>query len=74
MPARIRKGDTVEVIAGRNKGTQGMVLMVDARDDRVTVEHVNMAKRHTRPTAQFRQGGIIEKEQPIHLSNVALVH
>ncbi len=74
MASRIRKGDTVEVLAGKNKGARGTVLAVDPRRNRVTVERVNIVKRHTRPTAEYRQGGIIEKERSIHLSNVALVH
>jgi large subunit ribosomal protein L24 len=74
MAARIRKGDTVEVTVGKNKGVRGRVLSVDAAARRVTVERVNLAKRHTRPTAQYRQGGIIEKERSVDLSNVALIH
>ena len=74
MSARIRKGDTVEVLAGKNKGARGTVLAVDSSRSRVTVERVNIVKRHTKPTAEYRQGGIIEKERPIHLSNVALIH
>jgi large subunit ribosomal protein L24 len=74
MAARIRKGDTVEVLAGKNKGSRGTVLSVDQGQSRVTVERVNVVKRHMKPTAEYRQGGIIEKERPIHLSNVALVH
>ena len=74
MAARIRKGDTVEVLAGKNRGTRGQVLSVDAAAGKVTVERVNVVKRHTRPTAQYRQGGIVEKEKAIDLSNVALLH
>lgn len=74
MAARIRKGDTVEVLAGKNRGTRGQVVSVDAEAGKVTVERVNVVKRHTRPTAQYRQGGIVEKEKAIDLSNVALVH
>lgn len=74
MAARIRKGDTVEVISGKNKGARGMVLTCDRDTQRVTVERVNMVKRHTRPTAEYRQGGIVEKEASLHVSNVALVH
>ena len=74
MAARIRKGDTVEVTAGKNKGVRGTVLSVDADASRVTVERVNVVKRHSKPTAQFRQGGIIETERPVNLSNVMLVH
>ena len=69
---RIRKGDEVIVIAGRSKGQRGHVLdVVDA--DRLLVENVNMVKRHTRPDPQRNvPGGIVEKEAPIHASNVAL--
>ncbi len=74
MASRIRKGDTVEVLIGKNKGARGTVLAVDPRRNRVTVERVNIVKRHTRPTAEYRQGGIIEKERSIDVSNVALVH
>ena len=74
MAARIRTGDTVEVLAGKYKGTRGSVLSVNAAAATVVVERVNIVKRHQRPTGQHRQGGIIEKEAPIHLSNVMLVH
>ena len=70
----IRKNDEVRVLAGRDKGKSGRVLEVEPKKNRLYVEHVNMIKRHTRPNPgkQIR-GGIIEKEGPIHLSNVALV-
>jgi large subunit ribosomal protein L24 len=69
---KIRKGDEVVVTSGRDKGRRGTVIRVFA-DDRVLVENVNMVKRHTRPNPQRgMQGGIIEKEAPLHLSNVAL--
>ncbi len=74
MASRIRKGDTVEVLTGKNKGARGSVLAIDPGRGRVTVERVNIVKRHTKPTAEYRQGGIIEKERPIHLSNVAMIH
>ena len=74
MSARIRKGDLVEVIAGKNKGARGTVLRVDPHKGRVTVERVNLVKKHQKPTATHRQGGIIEKEAPLQLSNVAYVH
>jgi len=74
MAARIRKGDQVEVLAGKNRGVRGMVLAVDPEKRRVTVERVNVVRRHTKPTAEYRQGGIIEKERPIDFSNVMLVH
>ena len=74
MAARIRTGDTVEVLTGKNKGVRGVVRSIDARNQRVVVERVNMVKKHQKPTAQQRQGGIIEMEKPIALSNVAFVH
>jgi large subunit ribosomal protein L24 len=67
---RIRKGDTVVVIAGKEKGKRGKVLRILTKSDRVVVERVMMVKRHTKPTQQNAQGGIIEKEGSIHLSNV----
>ena len=69
---KIRKGDEVVVIAGRDKGRQGRVLKVIPETGRVLVEGINVVKRHTRPTPQNPEGGIIEKEMPIHQSNVML--
>jgi large subunit ribosomal protein L24 len=69
----IRKNDLVEVLAGREKGKTGKVLQVFHKKDRVLVEKVNFIKRHSRPSAQTRQGGIIQKEAPLHVSNVLLV-
>src|SRR5687767_589174 len=66
----VRRGDTVGVIAGREKGKRGKVLRVLTGKGRVLVEHVNMVKRHQRPTQKLRQGGIIEREGPLALSNV----
>ncbi|UCF68188.1 MAG: 50S ribosomal protein L24 [Acidobacteriota bacterium] len=74
MAQRIRKGDTVEVLTGRNKGARGAVLSVDRARNRVLVERINLVKKHQKPSSQYRSGGIIEKELPIHISNVALVH
>jgi large subunit ribosomal protein L24 len=74
MPARIRKGDTVVVLTGKNRGVRGTVLRVDPTKGRAVVEGVNLVKRHQRPTRQYGRGGIVEKEAPVHLSNVALVH
>lgn len=71
--AHVRKGDTVAVIAGRERGKRGKVLRVLPERGRVLVEHVNMIKRHQRPTQKLRQGGIIEREGPLALSNVLLV-
>ncbi len=69
----IRKNDLVEVIAGKEKGKTGKVLQVFPKKDRVLVEKVNFIKRHSRPSAKTRQGGIIQKEAPIHIANVLLV-
>lgn len=69
---KIRKGDDVVVITGKDKGKRGNVLRVYA-DDRVVVQNVNMVKRHTRPNpARGVAGGIVEKEMPVHVSNIAL--
>ncbi|MFK7928274.1 MAG: 50S ribosomal protein L24 [Myxococcota bacterium] len=69
--SRIRSGDTVVVIAGKNKGTRGRVLRVNPEDRKVVVEGVNRVKRHQKPVGE-QPGGILEKEMPIHISNVAL--
>ncbi len=69
---RIKKGDKVVVISGKDKGKNGSVLKVFVKDTRVLVEGVNMTKRHTRPSAAG-PGGIVEKEASIHVSNVAHV-
>ena len=70
MAMKIRKGDIVMVIAGDDKGKTGRVLAVDAEKQRVVVEKVNFVKRHTKARRQGGQGGILEKEAPVHLSNV----
>ncbi len=70
---RIRKGDTVVVIAGKNKGQRGKVLRVVAKTNRVVIERVQMIKKHMKPSQKSPQGGIVEKEGSIHLSNVMLV-
>jgi large subunit ribosomal protein L24 len=72
MAIRIRKGDTVIVIAGDDKGKTGRVLSVDEVKRRVVVEKVNMVKRHTKARRQGMKSGIIEKEAPLHISNVLL--
>jgi len=69
----VRKGDTVVVIAGKDKGKRGKVIRVIPAEQRVVVEGVNKVKRHMRPNPQLQQGGIIEKEAPLHSSNVMLV-
>jgi large subunit ribosomal protein L24 len=70
---RIRKGDTVEVIQGKERGKRGKVLRVMVEDERVVVERVNFIKRHVRPTQRNPQGGVIEREAGLHISNVKLV-
>jgi large subunit ribosomal protein L24 len=71
MAAKIKKGDTVIVIAGRDKGRSGEVIEMRRDDGRVLVRGINMVKRHQRQTPS-QEGGIIAKEAPVHLSNVAL--
>jgi large subunit ribosomal protein L24 len=71
--AHVRKGDTVIVVAGKERGKRGRVLRVISEKNRVVVERINMIKKHQRPTQRVRQGGIIEREGSIHLSNVMLV-
>jgi len=73
MAAKIRKGDRVVVLAGRDKGRQGQVLKVFPKDERVVVEGLNIVHRHTRPSQGDPQGGIKNKEAPLHVSNVAVV-
>lgn len=70
MAARIRKGDSVVVISGKDKGKTGKVMRVFIEDDRVLVEGINLVKRHTRPSPRNTAGGIIEREQPLHASKV----
>ena len=73
MAAKIKKGDRVVVLAGRDKGRQGAVLKVLPKESRVVVEGLNIVQRHTRPTQGDPQGGIKPKEAALHISNVALV-
>ena len=73
MAAKIKKGDRVVVLTGKDKGRQGAVLRVLPKEDRVVVEGLNMVQRHTRPSQMDPQGGIKNKEAPLHVSNVALV-
>jgi large subunit ribosomal protein L24 len=72
MAAKIKKGDRVFVLTGRDKGKRGEVIRVLRDEDRVVVQGINMVKRHTRPSAA-NAGGIVEQEAPIHVSNVAHV-
>lgn len=70
---KIKSGDTVRVIAGDHKGTEGKVQKVLISKNKAIVEGVNMVKKHTKPSAQNPQGGIVEKEAPIHISNLSLL-
>ena len=70
---KIKKNDNVMVVAGNDKGTTGKVLKVFTKENRVIVEGVNIRKRHTKPNQRNPQGGIIEKEAPIHISNVMIL-
>ncbi|MHA1158064.1 MAG: 50S ribosomal protein L24 [Alphaproteobacteria bacterium] len=72
MANKIRKGDNVIVLSGRDKGKSGEVLRMIPRDDRALVRGINLVRRHQRQTAA-QEGGIISKEMPIHLSNIAIV-
>ena len=71
---KIKKGDTVRVIAGKDKDKEGKVLAVDAKAGTVLVEGVNMIKKHVKPGRTNQEGGIITQEGPIHISNVMYVH
>lgn len=73
MALGIRKEDTVLVTAGKDRGKRGRVLSVDMNKSRIIIEKVNIVKKHMKPNKKYTQGGIIEKEAPIHLSNVLLV-
>jgi large subunit ribosomal protein L24 len=73
MAAKIKKGDRVVVLTGKDKGRQGTVSKVLPKEARVVVEGLNMVQRHTRPTQGDPQGGIKNKEAPLHVSNVAIV-
>ncbi|HTL85960.1 MAG TPA: 50S ribosomal protein L24 [Acidimicrobiia bacterium] len=72
MPTKLRKGDEVVVLAGKDVGRRGTITRVMPDSDRVIVDGVNMVKKHTKPRGQVMQGGIIDKEMPIHISNIAL--
>lgn len=73
MGLTIKKEDTVKVITGKEKGKTGRVLAVIHKKDRVIVEKLNIIKKHMKPNKEYQQGGIIEKEASIHISNVMLV-
>ena len=71
---KIKKGDTVKVIAGKDKDKEGKVISVDRKNGRVLVEGVNMLTKHTKPSAANQNGGIVHQEGPIDISNVMYVH
>ena len=73
MKIRIKSGDTVRVIAGDHKGSEGKVLEVIRDKNKAIVEGINMVSKHEKPSAQNPQGGIVEKEAPIHISNLSLI-
>ncbi|HCZ05690.1 MAG TPA: 50S ribosomal protein L24 [Thermotogae bacterium] len=70
---KVKKGDLVKVIAGKDKGKEGKVLRVIPKENKVIVENVRIVKRHQRPTQRLREGGIIEREAPIDASNVMVI-
>lgn len=70
---KIKTGDTVKILAGDHKGSEGKVLKVLKDKNKAIVEGVNIIKKHTKPSAQSPQGGIVEKEAPIHVSNLSLL-
>ena len=71
--SHIKKGDTVQLITGKDKGKSGKVIAVYPKRERVLVEKLNIVKRHMKPNQQYKQGGIIEKEASIHWSNVMVM-
>ena len=71
---KIKKGDTVRVIAGKDKDKEGKVLLVNAKKNTVVVEGVNMITKHEKPSMANQQGGIVNKEAPINISNVMYLH
>ena len=74
MSVKIKKGDTVKDIAGKDKDKEGKVLVVEPKKNRVVVEGVNVVTKHTKPSASNQAGGIVSKEAPIDLSNVMYLH
>ena len=71
---KIKKGDTVRVIAGKDNGKEGKVVSIDRKNGRVLVEGINMVTKHTKPSAANQNGGIVQKEAPIDISNVMYLH
>ncbi|NWF52212.1 MAG: 50S ribosomal protein L24 [Nitrospirae bacterium] len=73
MGLSIKKNDTVLVITGKEKGKKGRVISVDKERKKILIERINVIKRHMKPSKKYSQGGIIEKEAPLHISNVMLL-
>jgi len=73
MGLSIKKNDTVSVITGKEKGKKGRVISVDPIKNKILIERINLIKRHTKPSKKYAQGGIIEKEAPLHVSNAMLI-
>lgn len=73
MKLKIKTGDTVKVVSGDHKGTEGKVVQVDREKNKAIVEGVNMVSKHEKPSAKNPQGGIVKKEAPIHISNLSLI-
>ncbi len=71
---KIKKGDTVKVITGKDKDKEGKVLSIDRKTERIIVDGINKITKHVKPSAANQNGGIIQKEAPIHISNVMYVH
>ncbi len=73
MGLSIKKNDTVLIVTGKEKGKKGRVISVEPKKDKILIERINIIKRHMKPSKKYSQGGIIEKEAPLHISNVMLV-
>lgn len=73
MKLKIKTGDTVRIIAGDHKGTEGKVVLIDREKNKAIIEGANMVSKHEKPSAKNPQGGIVKKEAPIHISNLALI-
>ena len=73
MKLKVKTGDTVRVIAGDHKGSEGKILRVDLEKNKAIVEGINMVSKHEKPSAKNPQGGITKKEAPIHISNLSLI-
>lgn len=73
MKLKIKTGDTVRIIAGDHKGSEGKVIQVDKQKNKALIEGINMVSKHEKPSAKNPQGGIVQKEAPIHISNLSLI-